>query len=226
MDAALRSGASVAVIAEIKRRSPSRGWINQDVDVAAQAHAYDDGGAAAISVLTDAEFFSGGASDLAEARRTVELPILRKDFTVSANDVLDAAEMGASAVLLIAAVLDDDELALFIDVAARAGLDALVEVHDQTDARRAVDVGATIVGVNQRDLTTFEVVAGRATEVTASLPANVVVVAESGLSTRGDVEAAAAAGVDAVLIGEALMRAKDPAAALAALAGVERVARA
>ncbi|MDE3064409.1 MAG: indole-3-glycerol-phosphate synthase [Acidobacteriota bacterium] len=222
---ALRAPDTVVVIAEIKRRSPSRGGIDEGLDAAQVARDYQRGGAAALSVLTDAEFFGGGVGDLAAAREAVALPLLRKDFTVCENDVLDAAQMGAAAVLLIVAALSDAELAGFLDLAGAVGLDALVEVHDAHEARRAIDAGATLIGVNQRDLRTFTVEPGRAAEVAASLPPAVMVVAESGLSTRRDVHDAAAAGVDAVLVGEALIRSADRAAAVSALCGVAKVAR-
>lgn len=148
---------NVAVIAEVKRRSPSKGWINQGLDAGALAQAYAAGGASAISVLTDGPHFGGSLDDLATVRAAVALPMLRKDFTVSANDVIDAARAGASAVLLIVAALEDDELELFTSVAKRCGLDALVEVHDEREVARAVASGATIIGINQRNLRTFEV---------------------------------------------------------------------
>ncbi|MFI5036550.1 MAG: indole-3-glycerol phosphate synthase TrpC [Acidimicrobiales bacterium] len=224
--AALRAGDTVAVIAEVKRRSPSKGWIDRDLDPSALASAYERGGAAAVSVLTDAEFFAGTLRDLANVRAATALPVLRKDFTLGANDVVDAAEMGASAVLLIVAALSDVELRLYLDVAAQVDLDALVEVHDEVEAHRALDAGATLVGVNQRDLHTFEVDVQRAARVAAVLPAHIVAVAESGLASRDDVAAAAAAGVDAVLIGETLVRASNPEERVRELCGVARVARA
>jgi len=224
---ALRSSTNphVAVIAEIKRKSPSKGWIDEHLDVATLASAYEKGGASALSVLTDEDFFAGSAQDVARARTYSTLPILRKDFTVSANDVLDAAEMGASAVLLIVAVLDDAELASFIALAHQCGIDALVEVHDEIEARRASDAGARIVGVNQRDLRSFEVDQGRAAQVASSLDVNVVRVAESGMTSVQDVRHAAQAGFDAVLVGEAFVRALDASALVHDFSSVPRVAR-
>lgn len=222
---ALRAGDAVAVVAEVKRRSPSRGWIDAGLDAGGLAALYSRAGAAAVSVLTDGPHFGGSIDDLAAARAATGAPLLRKDFTVSENDVLDAADAGAAAILLIVAALDDDELARFAGLAARAGLDALVEAHDAEEAERALAAGASVVGVNQRDLRTFEVSTERAAAVVASLPGGVVAVLESGLETRADVERAAAAGADAVLVGEALVRAPDPAALLGALASVERGAR-
>ncbi|MBW4079271.1 MAG: indole-3-glycerol phosphate synthase TrpC [Acidobacteria bacterium] len=224
---ALRSPESpdIAVIAEIKRRSPSKGWLGEHLDASQVALAYAAGGARALSVLTDGPHFAGSINDLREARSAVSLPILRKDFTVSVNDVLDGAEMGASAVLLIVAALEPEELAQYMTVAAEIGLDALVEVHDDDEARIAVDLGARIIGVNQRDLHTFEVNPDNAARVRASLPRDVVTVAESGMASRNDVENAAAAGFDAVLVGEAFVSAPDPSAAVELFATVKRVGR-
>jgi indole-3-glycerol phosphate synthase len=212
----------VKVIAEVKRRSPSKGWIDEHLDAAELARQYELGGASAISVLTDERFFAGSVADLAAVRSSVGLPILRKDFTVCANDVLDAAEMGASAVLLIVAALDDAELETLMALADRLGLDALVEVHDEAEAARAEAAGARLIGVNQRDLRTFEVDPERAQRVAAGLPADVVKVAESGLSDVAGVVRAASAGFDAVLVGECFVRARDPRAAVRDFALVRR----
>jgi indole-3-glycerol phosphate synthase len=211
MLAALSDSANrnVKVIAEVKRRSPSKGWLHEGLDVARIAQDYVDGGASAISVLTDAEHFAGSLEDLAAVRGAVGLPILRKDFTVSANDVLDAADAGASAVLLIVAALSDDELEEFIGVAHGAGLDAIVEVHDHDEAKRSLDCGARIIGVNQRNLHTFDVDRDNAARVIESLPTPIVTICESGLSTPEDVARAADVGFDAVLVGEAFVTATD-----------------
>jgi indole-3-glycerol phosphate synthase len=206
-----------AVIAEIKRRSPSKGDLNVGLVPGVLAKAYASGGAACLSVLTDADFFGGSADDLAEARRAVDLPVLRKDFTVSEADVLDARLMGADAVLLIVAALDDGELAAFHSLASSLGLAALVEVHDETELERALAVGATLIGVNQRDLVTFEVDTARAERLAAAIPGGVVKVAESGLRTPDDAARLADAGYDAVLVGETLVRSGDPAAAVRSL---------
>jgi indole-3-glycerol phosphate synthase len=215
----------VKVIAEVKRRSPSKGWLREDLDVTQFAQYYADGGAAAISVLTDHEHFAGSLEDLETVRHTVSLPLLRKDFTVCANDVLDAADAGASAVLLIVAALSDDELEEFIGLAHASGLDAVVEVHDLDEAKRSLDCGARIVGVNQRDLRTFDVDRGRAEAVITSLPSSTVTVCESGLSSRSDVERAADAGFDAVLVGEAFVTAPDVTEAVRTLSSIPLVAR-
>jgi indole-3-glycerol phosphate synthase len=210
--AALKNGdnANVKVIAEIKRRSPSKGWIDEHLDAARLAGDYQEGGASAISVLTDELHFSGSVEDFAQARSAVTVPLLRKDFTLSANDVIDSAAMGASCVLLIVAALSDEELTLFFDVARRCGLDVLVEVHDQEEAKRGLDIGAVLIGVNQRDLHSFEVSPDRAALVIKSLPSGIITVCESGLSSEADVQRAAAAGFDAVLVGETFVRSSDP----------------
>jgi indole-3-glycerol phosphate synthase len=217
--AALRSGRGLSVIAEVKRASPSRGPLAPDLDPAALAAAYRAGGAACLSVLTDSEFFAGSAGDLAAARAAVDLPVLRKDFTVGPADVCDARLMGADAVLLIAAALSPLLLDELIALARTLGFDALVEVHDEEEAERALAGGATLIGVNQRDLVTFEVDTERAVRVAKVLPDGVVRVAESGIRSRDDAARLADAGFDAVLVGESLVTAPDPAAAVAALTG-------
>ena len=223
-EAALRSAERIAVVAEVKRSSPSKGPLNPDLDPATLASAYQDGGAAAVSVLTDTEFFGGSEDDLRSARAATALPVLRKDFTVCPADVLDARIMGADAVLLIVAALADEELGELLGLARSVGLDALVEVHDEREAARALEAGATMVGVNQRDLFTFEVDTGRAARVAGSLPEGVCRVAESGIRDRADVSVLAGAGFDAVLVGETFVRSAEPAAAVADLAGVDRPA--
>jgi indole-3-glycerol phosphate synthase len=212
--AALSAQPEIAVIAEIKRASPSKGPLALDLDPAALARAYQEGGAAALSVLTDQEFFGGSPEDLRAARAATALPVLRKDFTVAPADVLDARGMGADAVLLIAAALSPDEMPELMTLAASVGLDALVEVHDEAEAERALTAGATMIGVNQRDLFTFEVDPARAVRVAAMLPAEAVRVAESGIRGGEDVRRLVAAGFDAVLVGEALVTSSDPGAAL------------
>jgi indole-3-glycerol phosphate synthase len=216
---------NVKVIAEVKRRSPSKGWLDEDLDVAQLARHYADGGATAISVLTDAEHFAGSLRDLGAVRDTVSLPLLRKDFTVCANDVLDAADAGASAVLLIVAALHDSEIEEFIGLAHDVGLDAIVEVHDIDEAKRSLDCGARIVGVNQRNLHTFEVDPDHAEQVIQSLPASIVTVCESGLGSRDDVGRAASAGFDAVLVGEAFVTAPEVAETVREFSSVPLVTR-
>jgi indole-3-glycerol phosphate synthase len=207
----------LAVIAEVKRRSPSKGALREDLDPSVLASVYESGGAACLSVLTDAEYFGGSTDDLQAARAACTVPVLRKDFTVSPVDVCDARLMGADAVLLIAAALDDAELADLHALAVELGLDALVEVHDEDELDRAVSVGATLVGVNQRDLVTFEVDTDRAERVGRVMPDDVVRVAESGVRKADDASRLAQAGYHAVLVGESLVTSTDPAAALGAL---------
>ena len=213
------ASAPAAVISEIKRRSPSRGDLDPDLDPAETAAAYERGGAACLSVLTDRQFFGGSAEDLSAARAACSLPVLRKDFTVGVLDVYDARRMGADAVLLIAAALSDAELTTFVEAAARCSLAALVEVHDEKELSRALAAGSNLVGVNQRDLHTFEVDHERALRLAAAIPPEVVSVAESGIRNAADVAALAAAGYRAVLVGETLVRAGDRSGAVAELLG-------
>jgi indole-3-glycerol phosphate synthase len=213
----LAAADGLAVIAEVKRRSPSKGDLAPDLDPAELAARYAEGGATCLSVLTDQDWFGGSAADLAAARAAVDLPVLRKDFTVSEADVCDARIMGADAVLLIAAALDDAELAGFHQLATDVGLDALVEIHDEAELERALAVGATLIGVNQRDLVTFQVDTDRAVRMAPQMPDGVVRVAESGVRDAADAARLAAAGYHAVLVGESLVTSGDPAAAVAAL---------
>ena len=224
----LRKGSSpfIKVIAEVKRRSPSKGVLAPDLDVAELAKVYRDAGASAVSVLTDEEYFDGSLEDLQRVHKSVELPVLRKDFTVSENDVLDAADAGAGAVLLIVAALSNEEIVTFIDLAESCGMDALVEVHDVEEAHRALDCGAKVIGINQRDLRSFEVDPEHAASVMDVLPRECLTVCESGLSTVRDVERAAQAGFDAVLVGEAFVTAPDPYATVKAFALVPSALRA
>ena len=206
-----------AVIAEVKRRSPSKGALAADLDPQLLARAYAAGGAACLSVLTDVEFFGGSAADLAAARAASGRPVLRKDFTIDARDVCDARIMGADCVLLIAAALDDAELTDFHQLAREIGLDVLVEIHDEAELERALRVGPDLVGVNQRDLVTFEVDQARARRMAPLMPDGVVRVAESGIRGADDSAALTAAGYHALLVGETLVKAGDPAAAVETL---------
>jgi indole-3-glycerol phosphate synthase len=215
--AALRRPGALACIAEFKRRSPSAGWIREAADVATTARQYAAGGAAALSVLTDEPFFGGRLDDLRAARGAVPLPLLRKDFAVDAYQIAEARAAGASAVLLIVAALTDAEIATLLAAAGRYGLEALIEAHDAEEARRAVRAGAAVIGINNRDLRTFTVDRELAVRLRAEIPADRVVVAESGIRDAADVARLRGAGVDAMLVGETLMRAADPAAALRAL---------
>ena len=214
---ALVDADGLAVIAEIKRRSPSKGDLAMALDPHTLARTYEDGGATCLSVLTDEEFFGGSPGDLRAAREACSLPVLRKDFTVSPLDVVDARLMGADCVLLIAAALDISELAELHRLAFDLRLDALVEIHDERELDAAVRVGATLIGVNQRDLTTFEVDHERAVRMAAAIPDGIVKVAESGVRGRDDARALRDAGYDAILVGETLVTSADPAGAIADL---------
>jgi indole-3-glycerol phosphate synthase len=205
---------NLCVIAEIKRKSPSKGVLHANLDAANIASLYEQGGASCLSVLTDEHFFGGSVEDLQIARASTSLPVIRKDFTVSEFDVVDARLMGADCVLLIAAVLSDDELARFHDLAVHIGLEVLVETHDEHELERALNVGANIVGVNQRDLITFEVDHARAERMASLIPPTVVRVAESGVRNADDARRLRDAGYDAVLVGESIVTSSDPVAAV------------
>jgi indole-3-glycerol phosphate synthase len=212
-------GDGLVCIAEIKRRSPSKGDLDPELQPDLVAKEYVAGGAACLSVLTDERFFGGSSADLVAAREASGLPALRKDFTVQEADVVDARLMGADAVLLIVAGLDDAELRRCADRAAALGLAAVVEVHDEAELRRALEAGARIVGVNQRDLRTFAVDHDRACALAAQIPSGVVAVAESGIRDADDARRLAEAGYDAILVGESLVRAGDRVARLRGLVG-------
>lgn len=205
---------NLCVVAEIKRKSPSKGVLRENLDAAHIASLYEQGGASCLSVLTDEQFFGGSVEDLQVARASTSLPVIRKDFTVSEFDVVDARLMGADCVLLIAAALTNDELSRFHDLAIHIGLDVLVETHDDHELERALSVGATIVGVNQRDLVTFQVDHARAERMASLIPPTVVRVAESGVRNSNDARRLRDAGYDAVLVGESIVTASDPAAAV------------
>jgi indole-3-glycerol phosphate synthase len=203
-----------AVIAEIKRASPSRGRLCEDFRPREIAAVYERGGAAAISVLTDETFFEGSGAHLAEVRQTAAAPVLRKDFIIDAYQIVEARVLGADAVLLIARLLGDERLREYITRAASLGMAALVEVHSGQELDRALGAGATLVGINNRDLATFRTDLAVTLELAPRVPTGVTVVAESGIHSRGDVERLLGAGVQAFLIGEALMTAPDPTAKL------------
>jgi indole-3-glycerol phosphate synthase len=218
-------GAGLSCVAEVKRRSPSKGDLDPGLQPDLVAKEYVTGGASCLSVLTDEAFFGGSVADLRAAREASGLPVLRKDFTVAEVDVVDARLMGADAVLLIAAALDDGELTRFLARATTLGLAALVEVHDEEELARALGAGASLVGVNQRDLRTFAVDHDRACALAARIPSAVVAVAESGIRDGDDSRRLAEAGYDAILVGETLVRASDRAAALRTLIGFPVSAR-
>jgi indole-3-glycerol phosphate synthase len=214
---ALRRPGAIACIAEYKRKSPSAGWINENADLETTVRAYAAGGASALSVLTDEPFFAGRLGDLKPAGAASGLPVLRKDFIVDPYQVAEAAAAGADAILLIVAALDDPTIVELLGAARAMRLDVLVEAHDEGEVRRAVDVGAQIIGINNRDLRTFVVDRELAIRLRPTIPADRVVVAESGIRNAADVARLRDAGVDAMLVGETLMRAPDPAAALRGL---------
>jgi indole-3-glycerol phosphate synthase len=223
---ALRGGAEVRLLAEVKRRSPSAGEIRPGADPVEVALAYARAGAAALSVLTDREYFGGELRALERVRAAVGIPVLRKDFLIDPVQVWEARAAGADAVLLIARILDDAGLGLLLGLASELGMDALVEAHTPRELGRALSAGATLVGVNNRDLDTFTTDLALAERLAPSVPAAVTYVAESGIRTPADVDRMGAAGVDAVLVGESLMRQRDPGAAAAVLVGRPRRARA
>jgi indole-3-glycerol phosphate synthase len=207
----------VSVIAEIKKASPSKGLLQPDFHPALIAHSYEKGGAACLSVLTDKEYFQGSLHDLEAARAAVNLPVLRKDFTIDRVQIFEAAAHGADAILLIAAVLSVPELTQFRELAASLGLAALVEVHNADELAKATDSGAAIIGVNNRDLDTFEVSLDTSLRLSFEMPANVIRISESGIYTRADIDLLRGAGFHAFLVGESLMKSPDPEAALKGL---------
>ncbi|HEY2900315.1 MAG TPA: indole-3-glycerol phosphate synthase TrpC [Polyangia bacterium] len=216
--AALRRPGQITCIAEFKRRSPSAGAIRDGAEPGPIAATYAAAGAAAMSVLTDEPFFGGSLEDLRAARAaTPALPILRKDFMVDRYQVAEARAAGADAILIIVAALNDDDIAGLLHAAAEFSVDALVEAHDESEVRRAVALGARIVGVNNRDLKTFTMDRELCIRLRPLVPPDRVMVAESGIRDVADVRSLHAAGIDAVLVGETLMRAADPGAALRAL---------
>ncbi|WP_252973905.1 indole-3-glycerol phosphate synthase TrpC [Janibacter melonis] len=210
----------LSVISEVKRSSPSKGPLAQIPDPAALASQYAQGGAAAISVLTEQRRFGGSLADLDAARAAVDVPVLRKDFVVTPYQVWEARAHGADIVLLIVAALDDLQLAELLALTGRLGMTALVEVHDETETVRAVDSGASVIGVNNRNLKTLEVDISTFARLAPLVPDGCVKVAESGVRDVADAAPFAAAGADALLVGEALVTGGDPAAAVAAMRGV------
>ncbi len=215
----------VAVIAEVKRRSPGAGEIRPGLLPAEWARTYGSAGAAALSVLTDRPFFGGSMTDLRAVRGAVDLPILRKDFILDPLQILQARAGGADAVLLIVRILDDSSLKRLRQEAEGLGMDALVEVHGPGELERALSSGASLIGINNRDLSTFQTDLAVTEGMLDALPAEAVVVSESGISTGDDVARLGASGVHAVLVGEALLREDDPSARVRELAGQGRVAR-
>jgi indole-3-glycerol phosphate synthase len=209
------------VIAEYKRRSPSAGTIREGATVTDVVRAYERGGAAAASVLTEQDHFGGSLADLEEARRALDIPILRKDFTVDPYQIYEARVAGADAILLVVGSLSIRELGSLYGVARELEMDALVEVHDEEELEAALDIDADIIGINNRDLEDFSLDLQVTYDLLTDVPAGKTVVSESGIHTREDIEELEDAGVDAVLVGEAVMRAPDPEAAVRELARTE-----
>ena len=216
---------TIAVIAEIKRRSPSKGELNGQLDAAAQAQAVERGGAAAISILTEPDFFGGSLDDLRAVRGAVSLPTLKKDFHVHEAQLFEARLARASAILLIARALSPQELPRLVAHARRNQLEVVVEVRSADELTRALDAGADIIGVNSRNLETLEIDPGVPESLVPRIPADVVAIWESGVASRADVERAAKFGADAVLVGSALSRSTDPEALVRDLAQVKRTGR-
>ena len=218
--AAALSEPELQVVAEIKRRSPSAGDIASDLDPVARAISYEKGGAAAISVLTEPDYFGGSIDDLQRVRSAVALPVLRKDFIVDIRQVEESRLIGADALLLIVAALEQHFLGELLEECRRVEIEALVEAHDEDEAARAIAAGAHIVGINNRNLKTFETNLDVAERVAPSLPGGAVRVAESGVSNPAGARRMVAAGYDAILVGEALVRASDPAYLIERLRGI------
>jgi len=210
------------LIAEVKKASPSRGLIRPDFDPVAIARTYESAGASTISVLTDEQYFQGRLEYLAAIRAAVNLPLLRKDFIIDAYQVFESRAAQADGILLIVAALSRGQLSEFLGLADELGMASLVEVHTAEELDAALQVGARIVGVNNRDLRTFETKLETTLELASSVPADRVLVSESGILTRADVERLMEAGVDAILVGESLMRDPDPGVKVRELLNIER----
>lgn len=223
--AAVAEAGTVGLIAECKRRSPGAGSIRPTLDPPELTRGYESAGAAALSVLTDEPYFGGTLRDLERVRAATSIPVLRKDFTLHPVHVLEARASGADAVLLIVRILDDPTLARLHEEATSMGMDVLVEVHDRSELRRAVALGADLIGINNRDLATFTTDLDTTLRLLEDVPDDTVVVSESGIRSRHDVERLGAAGVDGILVGESLLAAPDPSSAALALAGVPRSSR-
>ncbi len=201
--------AEMAFICEVKKASPSKGVITEEFEYLSIAKEYESAGASAISVLTEPDFFRGSDTYLSEISKTVTIPVLRKDFTIDEYQIYEAKLIGADAVLLICSLLDEDMIKEYLKLCGELGLSALVEAHDETEVRSALRAGARIIGVNNRNLKTFEVDLSNSIRLSELIPEDVIYVAESGIRTNQDIRALAKAGVDAVLIGETLMRSSD-----------------
>ena len=218
-------GTTLGVIAEVKRRSPSRGPLNEGLAAGDRAREYASGGATAISVLTEAAHFGGSADDLVAVRAAVGIPVLKKDFHVHPLQVIEARALGASALLLIARALAPDELREMVEVAAGVGIQALVEVRDESELERALGIDATLIGVNNRNLETLAIDSATGARLIPLIPAGRIAIAESGVQSADDVRAAARSGADAVLVGSHLSASRRPADAVRELTGIPRMQR-
>ncbi len=218
-------GATVGVIAELKRRSPSKGAINMALNATARATAYAEGGASAISVLTEPSHFGGSTADLTDVIRTVSIPVLKKDFHVQPIQMLEAKALAASAALLIARALSPSQLTSMADLARQIGLEVIIEVRDEWELDRALAAGARMIGINNRDLETLAIDRSTSERLLPRIPPECVAIAESGMRTTADVEAVAREGADAVLVGSLLSAAADARAAVASLASIPRIPR-
>jgi len=221
----LQGGNGVAIIAEIKRRSPGAGEIRADLDPLRLGARYETGGAAALSVLTDAEYFGGSLGDLAGVRGLVKIPVLRKDFVIDESQVYEARGAGADAILLIVRILDEGRLRSLRILAEELGMCALVEAHDGPEVERGLAAGAQLLGINNRNLQTFETRIDVTLALAAQVPPGVVLVSESGIHTPADVRSVGDSGVDAVLVGESLLRQEDPGAGVTSLVGQRKTQR-
>ena len=222
---ALVVGDHVSLIAEVKRRSPGAGAIREGLDPIELTKGYEAAGAKALSVLTDAEYFGGSLVDLSRVSSSATIPVLRKDFTLSTLQIMEARGAGADAVLLIARILDDEALERLHTATTALGMSALVEVHDERELDRAMTIGADLIGINNRDLSTFTTDLETTIDLLDQLPADVAVVSESGIRSVSDAERLGRAGVDAILVGETLLRAADPNVAAASFSGLIQAPR-
>jgi len=218
--AALKSSANIRIIAEIKKASPSLGIIREDFNPVEIARIYEAGGAAAISVLTEEKFFQGSLSYLTDVKKSVNLPILRKDFIIDTYQIYEARSAGADAILLIAALLSKEEIQHYLELAGELGMDCLVEVHSETELKKVLQTNAHIIGINNRDLATFNTDLGTTLRLRPIIPAGKIVVSESGIKSRANVEKLMKGGVDAILVGETLMKSDDISTKLRELLGI------
>ena len=218
--AALKSSTNIRIIAEIKKASPSLGIIREDFNPVEIARIYETGGAAAISVLTDEKFFQGRLSYLTDVKKSVNLPILRKDFIIDSYQIYEARSAGADAILLIAALLTKEEIQHYLELARELDMDCLVEVHSEAELKKVLQTNADIIGINNRDLATFKTDLKTTVRLRPMIPTEKIVVSESGIKSRTDVEKLMKEGVDAILVGETLMKSNDISAKLRELLGI------